>query len=475
MLIIGLSIAYPRNRLISWHMAFGTVAGTILFVFAVMLWNKLYPIVRKATALYWICLCGFGIALFVCSLNRLNNYQTLVDYSQVYHAAKDVAAGIQPENAYYFRRYSNNYKPMLLLALLFRMADLLGIAQPYFTLAISVLEVVLTVWACGYLLSKGDDKKWRFPTLIAFVAFLPVWAMTSAFYTDTMSFGLAVQALAYVKKALAVKQRNKAGYFILSIAAGACVVLAIAWKITAIVILIAYGIVVILKKGNGRKKECLPFLVAIVLSYVLLNAWVGTYELSKEIKHTSNPIISWVALGMTGDGSWGNNSDYGDTLNSLLTKEEKTDFSISYMQEHWDECFSTTHFQKKLCCNFADGNLGTRDFFYIENDDGTLLWHLFSPWGKYYWRTSQYCFCYMSVIYVSFLLGMMRCIGMLKRREEIPDLLMACQLGFLGIFAFLMVWEANNRQLYNQMPYFIIGAIMSMDLVVSKFKGIKRK
>ena len=31
-----------------------------------------------------------------------------------------------------------------------------------------------------------------------------------------------------------------------------------------------------------------------------------------------------------------------------------------------------------------------------------------------------------------------------------------------GIYIFLMLWEANNRQMYNQMPGLILGAVLSL-------------
>lgn len=37
----------------------------------------------------------------------------------------------------------------------------------------------------------------------------------------------------------------------------------------------------------------------------------------------------------------------------------------------------------------------------------------------------------------------------------------------LGIMIFLMIWEANNRQMYNQMPVIIVGSVMNIRLMIS--------
>ena len=133
------------------------------------------------------------------------------------------------------------------------------------------------------------------------------------------------------------------------------------------------------------------------------------------------------------------------------------------MKEHQDSFFDREHLVRKVCRNFANGNLGVSEFLYIEEDDGTLIWDLFSPWGSRYWRTSQYCFCYLASMYLLLLLGMLQCIRNLWKGKELPPLLMICQLSFFGIFVFLMLWEANSRQLYNQMPGILLGGILSIE------------
>lgn len=75
----------------------------------------------------------------------------------------------------------------------------------------------------------------------------------------------------------------------------------------------------------------------------------------------------------------------------------------------------------------------------VEYSDGTLLWEMFSPWGKYYWRTCQYCFCYLVSMYVLLLIGMILSLRNIIRDQEPPVMLMICQLGFIGIVVFFNV------------------------------------
>lgn len=473
LVIIGCSIAYPRRRLISWQLVVGTLAGSAIFFAAVLLWRKYYASFRRLSFLYWICLLGLGVALFAVSLNRLGNTRALIDYMQVYSAAVDMALGKEPENAYYFHIYSNNYQPALLLSALFQVADILHVSREHFVLLISIFQVLLTVWACGFLTEKDGCKMWRFPILVAFAAFLPLWGMTSAFYTDTMSFGLGVQALAWGRFSRQLKRENCVGRMLLWLFAGVCVALGMAWKITTVTMLLAYVMVLCWQKAWTRDsiKNGGAILIAAIACTLGLNVWTDSHALAQEAEKTSNPVISWVALGMGDDGAYSTNYEFGYALNALETREQKETFSVQYIQEHMKECFSLEHFVKKLCRNYADGYTGVDDFFYCDIDDETMMWDLFGAYGKYYWRTSQYCFCYIAVIYVSFLLGLLCCLKRLKRGEELPLMLMVCQLAFAGMFCFLMVWEANNRQLYNQMPYFVVGAMMSMALFAADMRA----
>lgn len=480
LVILFISIKYPKNNLISWQMLIGTILATLFFVLAVMIWNKIYPKVSKISALYWICLLCFGISLFSVSIDRLDNYGAFIDYAQIYSAASDMASGLEISNGYYFKIYSNNLKPMLILSVLFKFADYLGVARDYPVLTISVLQTVITTWAVGYLLGK----KYRFPVLVLFMACLPVWGMTSAFYTDTMSFGLSVIAMAFMKKALSFRNRmveqkegsrakynlKTVGYLVYVILAATCVVLAFAWKITAVIVLIACGIVLSLKFYRGLIRGCLPFLAFVAIFSVLFSCWTNSFKLAKEAKETANPIVSWIALGMVGDGSWSSNRDFIYNINELPSTKEKTEYSLQFIYENRAEFTNGHHIVQKISRNFANGNLGVYEFMYIEVDDGSLLWNMFSPWGKFYWRTSQYCFCYIAMIYFSFVLGMISSIIDIIKGIKPSGLLMICQISFLGIFLFLMIWEANNRQLYNQMPVFILGAMISMVSFVKKFE-----
>lgn len=473
LLLLGTVLRYPENHLISAQMVLGVAADTVILLAAGALWNKIYSRIGKRTALYLMALAFFGVALYLISLGRQGSENTLVDYEYVYRDAMNLATGGDPVCTDYFVTYSNNLKPMLLLSVLFRTAMLFGISPFHFVLLRNVLLVLLVIWACGYLTERDGDVRWRFPILLAFVFLLPLWEMVSVFYTDSMSFGLGVLALAALKKAGRASE-NRAGV-LWPVLAGLAAVLAITWKITAIIPLIAGAMIALWKRAKINRRVAGQFVVAAAVFGVGMNLWASTYELTEKAVTTANPVISWVALGMKEDGSWTNNTELVDHMYEFSTKKEKQEYSIEYIRENKAEFWNIDHLQKKASYNFANGNLGASAFLNVEHSDGTLLWEMFSPWGKYYWRTCQYCFCYLVSFYVLLLLGMLIGLYDTIRDREVPAILMICQLGFFGIVFFLMFWEASARQLYNQMPGILSGGILSIDYFWKKLSVKPRK
>jgi len=415
----------------------------------------------RRNSLYAVALVLFGVLLYVVSLSRQGNENTLLDYTYVYRDALNLANGRELEDTNYFLTYSNNLKPMLLLSVLFRMALLMDVSPFYFVLLRNVILVMLVACACGYLAERNGDTCWRFPILLAFVFLLPMWEMTAVFYTDSMSFGMGILGLAFLK--LAAASRGKRRQILWALLAAGMAVLAGTWKITVIIPLIACAVILLWQRVSVDRRVTLLFGGFVVILGVALQLWANSYEITKEASETANPVISWVALGMKEDGSWTNNTEFVDHMYEFSTRQEKQQYSMEYIRENRSEFWNPVHLRKKASYNFANGNLGASAFLNVEYSDGTLLWEMFSPWGKYYWRTCQYCFCYLVSMYVLLLIGMILSLRNIIRDQEPPVMLMICQLGFIGIVVFLMFWEASGRQMYNQMPGILLGSVLSIE------------
>lgn len=108
---------------------------------------------------------------------------------------------------------------------------------------------------------------------------------------------------------------------------------------------------------------------------------------------------------------------------------------MEYIRENRSEFWNPVHLRKRQAIILPTEIWG-QCILNVEYSDGTLLWEMFSPWGKYYWRTCQYCFCYLVSMYVLLLIGMILSLRNIIRDQEPPVMLMICQLGFVGIVVF---------------------------------------
>lgn len=321
LLLLGTVLRYPENHLISWQMILGVTAGTAILLFAGALWNKIYTVAGRRDSLYMAALILFGVLLYLVSLSRRGNENTLVDYMYVYQDAMNLATGRNLENINYFLTYSNNLKPMLLLSVLFRMALMMDISPFYFVLLRNVILVLLVVYACGYLAARDGDVRWRFPILLTFVFLLPLWEMTAAFYTDAMSFGMGILALAFLKKAGTCRKRHIRNLYV--VIAATVAVLAGVWKITAIIPLIACAVILLWQRVSVDRRIVLLFGISVVVLGTVVHIWANTYEITRKSAVTANPVVSWVALGMKEDGSWTNNQEFVNCMYEFSTRQEK--------------------------------------------------------------------------------------------------------------------------------------------------------
>lgn len=476
-LIIILSITSPQHNLFPWQMAAGTIAGTLFFIVIIWLWDKVpCERLKKSTCLYVILLILFGTSLYAMSCIGRNSPDSLIDYLHVWIAASELSEGHELTNEFYFLTYANNIKPMLYLSVLFRMAKLLHFQDPfYFVLFWSVCQMLTAVWSVGILAgnTKEERKNYRIPILLMFVCTLPIWANIQAFYTDSMSFMMGVLALALARLGLESSSKRKAA--MMMILAGVVAGIGISIKVTVFIPLLAGFIVFCFCRPSQKNRRYIGlFSLIAIITLTLTNFWAGSYEIWNKAKETGNPAINWVALGLKDNGDWTDNQEYVAYTCSLPTKEAKTAYALEYIRENHSEFWNITHLVKKIRCNFASGHFGTVNYTYTAIKEHNPIWEIFSPWGKYYWRTSQLCFCYIFSLYSCYMLGAFSSIYHLLKRKELSAIKAIADLSLLGIIIFLMIWEANNRQLYNQLPMIILGALINARQLISLKNSLKR-
>lgn len=357
---------------------------------------------------------------------------------------------------------------MLYLSVIFRIARFFHISDPfYFALLISVLEVLGGVWGAGILAgeSKEERAEVRIPVLLMFMCTLPIWANVQAFYTDGMSFAVAITVLALLRLCMENNVKWKTGIYMFL--AGVIFGIGMTVKVTVWLPVIA-GFVVLCFAGVSRTqwKTIGMCFVCCMAIYGTTNLAAQKFEIWNEAKDAAKPVEHYIALGLKGNGSYADNAEFSAYSDTLSTKKEKVEYALRYIRENRSEFWNPSHLIAKLRHNFASGSLGTKDYTYLALKEHNLIWEFFSPWGKYYWRSSQICFCYFFAIYTCYLLGGIFTLYNLLKKRAVPALKAVADLALMGNMIFLMIWEANNRQLYNQVPVILLGAVWNIQYVV---------
>ena len=297
---------------------------------------------------------------------------------------------------------------------------------------------------------------------------MPVYVFTATYYMDSSSFGLGVIALALLLKGFSTDKHTSVFWVIL---ASFVKVIGITEKMTAIIPVLAGGCTAILFQKKLPVKKGVAYCIGVFCAMLLVNIWAGQYPIDRESREQSNPIFTWIAMGMHGDGSYSDNVVYAEKLTQLTTRDEKSAYAKQYAKEHFSEAFTWSHILAKIKRSFGSGTFECANFLTRAADGHGLLWEMLHPWGKYYWRTSQYCFIYIAMIYGIVLIGSICTLVRLLQGSAVSAIKFAADLSFMGIFLFLLLWESSNRQLYNQFPMLLISLVESTALIMSRRRG----
>lgn len=474
--VIVLSIAKPQHNLFLWQMAVGTALGAGLLLAAFWLWDRVpFRKMKRDPVLYAALLIAFGVLLYAASCVGRNDPTSFYDYVRVWNAAAELSEGGSLSEEWYFKLNANNIKPMLYLSALFRMAHFLGVKDAFYVVLLAgVLEVVGGVVAAGILVgnSREECEEMRIPVLLMFVFTLPIWANVQAFYTDGMSFFVGIAVLALLKLGMGRGADRNAAIF--PVFAGLIFGIGVTVKVTVWIPVIAGFIVFCFRNPSGRQWKMFGlFLGCSMTVYAGTNLWAGKHEIWNEAKETAKPIEHFIALGLKGNGSYADNQEYNAYSDALPTKREKAEYARRYIKENYSEFWNPSHLTGKVRHNFASGSLGTKDYASVALKENNPIWEMFSPWGKHYWRTSQICFCYLFAMYACYLAGGIATFRSLSKQKAIPAVKAIADLALTGNILFLMIWEANNRQLYNQTPVILLGAVLNIRYIFSEFFDVR--
>lgn len=474
LIILAAALSRPLNNLIPWKMAVYTLVWVAFFsvLFAVSFFaEKKFPhwesLFKKILPVWLIIL---GIGLFIVSACLRSG--PISDYGEVYYAAYNYANGIEVENWDYFARWNNNVGYMLVLSVLFKLGSFLEgqDAAYYFVLILNVIQVLLMLRCVVYLAGKASKRhsfSYSVMALLAGTCWLPIWANTSIFYSDQLSLGAALFGVTFLVRGNEKKAdgKDKKGYSLMYAAAsGLMFGIGAILKATSATLLLSLVIACVLfMKGREYIKEISVCVLMIAVLFGGFKMYTSKMPYQENVDVLKAPVEYWFALGLRGSGTYGESEDFAIRCLTANNYEERKEIAREQIRDNIDNLWNIDHIVAKLRQNFGIGDLGAAGYL-IWPENENLLWNWASQEGEYYWKyaclTTSFFFAW---IFVSALGGIRMIFKRDYGREDMPVFVMA--LAFWGLALFLMLWEAQDKQMYNHSGIMILTLVFSMNLL----------
>lgn len=416
----------------------------------------------------------YGICIYIVSL-ILRSYP-VTDYGNVYFTAYDLAAGRPVEDWSYFSMWTNNLGVLTLLASCMRLGMRLGFAEPYyFVLGLNVIQVMAALVSIYYLAgkigAKSVSRQWFAVAVYTF--WLPVWTCTNAFYSDQMSFGGSVTAVALGLYAHDLRGRRdrKMTAAAAALAAGVIWGVGVTAKATSAVALVALAVTLLLRRNRRDldRKQAIAFLLALTLTAGGLSVISKGFPSREDEHRLKMPTEYWLAMGLMGNGSYAENEDLVQQCYRCKNVDVRRDFCREMIRENWKNMFQAQHLMEKTAMIFASGDISPTSHIYPYEE--SLLWHWVYWEGDYYWKYACLTTGYFYAVMLFMLLGAL--LRTFNANEGESGLAFMTYLTVFGLFVFLMLWEAQNKQLYNHISWMTLAAVCGAEslMILIRRKG----
>lgn len=379
------------------------------------------------------------------------------DWWSVYNGAVEWATYHEFKTTWflvYFNQYQNNIPWVLLTALLYRGLAVLHITRFYE--ASIILNVFLFLGSILLLYRTAKTfMKPRIALLFLFFCtfYIPFYLNVPVFYTDIPALFCLAVALFFLSR------EHQTGDWRWLIGTGAFLGFGFKIKGTVIVALVA---VVIWKLLKGQCKGMIAALVGATVCVMCIGFWVqGCGIIQKEYEESRKlPYTHWIMMGLKDDGIY-NGDDVKFSLQGR-TYEEKKEITKNEIKKRLNE-YGVGGLLKHLYKKSIDGVWSGADqnsmiFFYAEPLHEGLASDLFYWKGKY----SNTVLLLMKCVYLFYLsLGVLGT-GMSWRRGD-KNIISLFRLNLLGIFSFLLIWEASQRYVFLFVPFVLFLAAEELE------------
>ncbi len=461
--VLCVCITHTQHNIV-WYKELVVTTGFLIGIpLVVFLLKKGESFLRK----YERVLLGAFLVLITVSLYVISAYSRntpMYDYYDIYTSAGEYAKGGEAKWGY-LSHWSNNFPLFFVLTSIMKGCYLLRLSEPFYILL--AINVLLTVWGgvCVYRLLRQTTEYccWAFSGLGLYFCFLPLWGGTNYFYTDSLSMVFGIWAV-YVF----LQARNK---WVGAVSAGVLWGVGYGFKVTTLICLIALFMVLCMWDFKERLKYFV-LTVLVLLSCVL--GWEGIRQqypsYTGEAEYGA-PITYWLALGSVGNGSYPDNLEFAVECLETSGKAAKNQLALDYIRENRGDILKPYRLVSKIKYNFASGKMGLSE--YNQYPTG-FMYELVNDYGRFGGFSTMFTSGYFYALLIFGMAGFGRSVLGAEQQKE-DKILMLAHLTVYGLFLFLMIWESNNRQLYNHIPWYALYGSVGLYRLFGGMKGeVKR-
>lgn len=442
----------PASRMVLLPVIFSLgIVGMFLFLSPLL--N--HWIQKHNSLLLFPFLLLYGILLFViCYKSRCI---PVGDSACVYQGALYMAGLSNEINWAYFARCNNNIIPAVFLSLLFRLGSFLGLTDVYYAaVVINVLQVLAALYCVFRICEKHSHHSavsaWLGMGMLA--CYFPLISHTQSLYTDAFSFSFAIVAY-YIWSCNQEHTANKPRYYMVNLLCGILWGIGGSIKATVLISLFAVFIYLLLFQNWKSLLKNLMVLAGCLAIMSAFSHYTTTLPCESMRDIYGTPKISYfIGIGIEGDGRYTMESVYNTTIGSIAGMENKIAYSNQYIKENLGEFINPNHMLPKLLYNFASGGLGASDFMQ-KTEHPSFVYECISIYGKHLYRHYMLITGYY---YMLLAMTVIACISRLFSKQAPTPHIAVPLLSMFGIMLYMMLCEANNRQLYNHLPWIICSA-----------------
>lgn len=420
------------------------------------------------------------IILFIFQIIILENiyFETGWDVLQILYTANNYAeTGIFQNNNYYikypyFDVYQNNVFLASIFGIIIKIAMFFNFSQA--NKILSIISIIL-VDIAGIVMVKtiGNFTNRKSLKVISAVLYAVFIGMSPWFlipYSDTFSIVFPISVLYNYTK----KDKKMYNYLLI----GLFSYLGYIIKPTSLIILIAI-IILELYKTFFRSKNQIKTLIKNtssllfgILIVVILNMGLQNiidYKVDKNYKFS---LYHYLMMGMNTKTTGSYSSS--DVLNSLSinTYNERLEYNKQVFLQRFKELSVVDHFKfygKKILLNYNDGTFswGKEGFFYMVRNRNKH--HLAITLKDFFYNTGDLYFVFSSIMQTLwiFIISATLVGALLKKFDHKNSVI---YLSIIGLTLFTLIFEARARYLYSYSTFFIILAVLGIEVLYKKIQ-----